>query len=53
LLDQLYFVSKGRAALDFKELDLKEINKTVFLKMARQFPRQVQKLARELLRFNF
>jgi len=44
LLDQLYMVSRGRGNLNIKELDLKEINKKLLEKYARQFPAYIKKL---------
>ena len=44
LLDELYFVSRGRVRLDRAELNLRPLNRTRLEKMARRFPRPVQKL---------
>lgn len=49
LLDQLYMVSKGKATLDWDELNLKGLKKTLFLKYAKKFPKPTQKLAKKLL----
>jgi len=49
LLDELYFISKGRATLDFEELDLGEINQKKFLELAKKFPPATQKLARRIV----
>lgn len=48
LLDQLYFVSLGKAKLDFDELNLHELSKTKFLGWAKKFPKPTQKLAKKL-----
>ena len=50
LLDQLYFVSLGRAILDYDELNLHELSKTKFLKFSKKFPLRTQKLAKELVK---
>lgn len=50
LLDQLYMVSKGKTTLDYDELNLKDLKKTLFLKYAKKFPKPTQKLARELVK---
>lgn len=48
LLDQLYFVSLGKAKLDWDELNLHEVSKTKFLEWAKKFPKPTQKLAKKL-----
>ena len=48
LLDQLYLISLGKATLDWDELNLKEISKTKFLELSKQFPLRTQKLAQKL-----
>lgn len=48
LLDQLYYVSLGKASLDWDELNLHEVSKKTFLGWAKKFPAPTQKLAREL-----
>lgn len=48
LLDQLYMVSLGKAKLDFEELDLHELSFRKAEKMARKFPKAVQKKLLEL-----
>lgn len=48
LLDQLYMVSLGKAKLDFEELDLHELSFKKTEKMARKFPKAVQKKLVEL-----
>lgn len=50
LLDQLYLVSKGKATLDWDELNLKNLKKTVFLQYARKFPKPTQRLAKKLVK---
>lgn len=50
LLDQLYFVSLGKAKLDFDELNLHELSKTKFLKWLKKFPKPTQKLAKKLVK---
>ena len=47
LLDELYFVSRGRVRLDRAELNLRPLNRTRLEKMARRFPRPVQELVRK------
>ena len=49
LLDQLYFVSLGRATLSLEELDLKKINKVKFWLYAKKYPLRTQRLARKIL----
>lgn len=51
LLDELYFVSRGKAVLSFDELDSKPINKKIFFKFSKSFPLQTQKIAKNLLKF--
>ena len=48
LLDQLYFVSVGKAKLDWDELNLHEVSKTKFLRWSKKFPKPAQKQAQEL-----
>lgn len=48
LLDQLYMVSKGKSTLDFEELNLKGLKKTLFLQYAKKYPKPTQKLAQKL-----
>jgi len=48
LLDELYMVSRGKAALDIKELDLRIVKKSVLNKYAKRFPSGAQKLLREM-----
>ncbi|MFH1979540.1 MAG: hypothetical protein ABII99_00635, partial [Patescibacteria group bacterium] len=50
LLDQLYFVSLGRAYLDYDELNLHELSKTKFLNLSKKFPVRTQKLEKELIK---
>jgi len=49
LLDTLYLKSKGLTGLAEEELNLGEIRKDKFLKMAKKFPPCVQRQARQLL----
>ncbi|HID96072.1 MAG TPA: hypothetical protein EYP53_08475 [Candidatus Latescibacteria bacterium] len=49
LLDQLYFVSLGKASLDEEELNLREIPRGRFISYAKQFPPSTQKLAYRLI----
>ncbi|MFH1657599.1 MAG: type IV toxin-antitoxin system AbiEi family antitoxin domain-containing protein [bacterium] len=51
LLDQLYMVSKGKATLEVKELDLRTIKKSVLNEYAKQFPAGTQALAREIKQY--
>lgn len=48
LLDELYFVSKGLAVLDFEELDLGELDQKKFFEMAKKFPLATSKLVKEI-----
>lgn len=48
LLDQLYFVSLGKAKLDWDELNLNEVSKRKFLIWAKKFPKPTQNLAKKL-----
>lgn len=50
LLDQLYFVSIGKAKLDYDELNLHELSRTKFLQWSKKFPTPTQKLAKELVK---
>lgn len=49
-LDQLYFVSLGKAKLDWDELNLHELSKIKFLKWAKKFPQPTQKLAKKIVK---
>jgi predicted transcriptional regulator of viral defense system len=52
LLDQLYMMSKGRTSKDMSEWSLVNLKKNKFIKYSRQFPKPVQRKAKELtLRF--
>ena len=51
LLDQLYMVSRGKAALVIKELDLRPIKKSVLNEYAKQFSTGTQKLAQEIKQY--
>lgn len=48
LLDQLYFISMGKAHLDLEALDLKEISIDKFLSWSKAFPSRTQRLAEEI-----
>lgn len=48
LLDELYFVSKGYAKVDFQELDLTELNARKLRTYAQKYPPAVRLLARKL-----
>lgn len=48
LADMLYMISKGKVTIDFSELDLKNIRKTLLLKYIKKYPLSVQKLVQEL-----
>lgn len=50
LLDQLYLVSRGKAAISFEELYFKQVDKTKFFKMARIFPKYTQDLAENIMK---
>jgi len=41
-LDQVYFFSKGRASLDFDELNLKNLSSGLLKEYGKRFPRHVQ-----------
>jgi predicted transcriptional regulator of viral defense system len=49
LLDQLYMLSKGRAAADISEWSLVGLEKKKFLKYSRIFPKKVQNGAKRLI----
>jgi len=49
LLDQLYFVSLGKTAIDLGDFHLSGISEKKLLKLARNFPKAVQKKAQELV----
>lgn len=51
LADQLYFISKGLASLNYGELDLKNISLKKFLSIIKLYPKSTQKIA-EILKFN-
>jgi predicted transcriptional regulator of viral defense system len=48
-LDQLYFQSRGKAFMDFDELNLKGLSPQIVKKVAEQFPGYVQKRLGEIL----
>ncbi|MDH7476205.1 MAG: hypothetical protein QHH09_01900 [Microgenomates group bacterium] len=50
LLDQLYFVSKGIKKINFEELDLSKLKKTIFKEYLENYPktRQFLKIIKEL-----
>ena len=48
LLDELYFISKGRATIDLEELDLGEIDRQKLLEIAKKFPLPVQEMVRKI-----
>jgi hypothetical protein len=48
-MDQLYFQSRGKASLDFDELNLKGLSPQIAKKYAEQFPGYVQKRLNEIL----
>lgn len=50
LLDQIYFVSRGKGILDDEELNLKGLDKNKFLKYAKTYPKSAQKRALKLLK---
>lgn len=47
-LDQIYFQSRGKAFLDFDELNLKRLSPKIVRKYAEQFPVYVQKRLEEI-----
>jgi predicted transcriptional regulator of viral defense system len=50
LLDQLYLVSLGKSTLDQKELDLKDLKRTKFIKYSKSFPQKTQEMAKDLVK---
>lgn len=48
LADQLYFISRGLAAANFKELDLSKMPRKKFLSIIKLYPRTTQNLAKNL-----
>jgi predicted transcriptional regulator of viral defense system len=48
LLDQLYMVSRGLASLNLKELDLKNINASIFAQFSREYPQYLQAKIRKI-----
>lgn len=48
LLDTLYIKSKGLASINEEELNLKSLSSDKFLKMSKEFPKNVQKEAKRL-----
>lgn len=48
LCDQLYFVSRGLAALNFKEIDLSKISLKKFLFFAKKYPKATQLLIKNI-----
>ncbi|MDF1498288.1 MAG: hypothetical protein P1P85_02955 [Patescibacteria group bacterium] len=48
LADQIYFVSRGLAVLNFKELDLKNVSWKKFNSLIKFYPRPTQILAKEI-----
>jgi predicted transcriptional regulator of viral defense system len=49
LLDELYFMSRGRTGIDLNALNLRPLRFKLLWRFARQFPKRVQALARELV----
>ncbi len=49
LLDQLYFVSKGKATLDLEALDLTIVNKTALRSMMKEYTQATRRLVRLLV----
>lgn len=49
LCDQLYFISRGLATLNFKELNLSKISLKKVLFFARKYPKATQLLAKKLI----
>ncbi|MCK4891541.1 MAG: hypothetical protein KAS78_02625 [Candidatus Pacebacteria bacterium] len=48
LADQIYFVSRGLAVLNFKELDLKNVSWKKFNSFVKCYPKSTQLLAKEI-----
>jgi len=48
LADQIYFVSRGLAVLNFKELDLKNVSWKKFNSFIKRYPKPAQLLAKEI-----
>jgi hypothetical protein len=49
LLDQLYLTSWGRNILDFEELNLRNVSLQEFLKLAKKFPKRINKLVEKII----
>jgi len=48
-LDQLYFVSLGKATINFEDLDFSRLSEKKLLKLARLFPKAVQEKVQKLV----
>lgn len=48
LADQIYFVSRGLAVLNFKELDLKNVSWKKFNSFIKRYPKSTQLLSKEI-----
>lgn len=51
LLDQLYLVSHGKAALNLEELDLRDVDKEKLEDYARKFPTSLKPILKEVRRY--
>jgi predicted transcriptional regulator of viral defense system len=49
-LDQVYFFSRGRASLDFDELNLKNLSSRLLMEYGKRFPGYVQRRVAEILK---
>ncbi len=51
LLDQLYMVSRGKRTLNIEELDLRNINKSIFEEYAQKYPSYIGDLLDQVRKF--
>jgi predicted transcriptional regulator of viral defense system len=49
LLDQIYFVARGKATLDFEELDMKKLSIKTLKTFSKRFPTYAQKILGDLI----
>lgn len=50
LLDQIYFVSRGKAVIDYEEINLKGLDRSRFLRYANAYPKDAKESALKLLK---
>jgi hypothetical protein len=48
-LDEIYFVARGKATLDFDELDIKKLSRRTLKKFSKRFPKYTQKVFADLI----